>query len=228
MKVVHWKIERTLLKKSKTPDTPATSDFRQQLANVIPDMAAAAFEQSLHLSILDGEGSAHPPQNYLSIPDTLAKFRTDFLPLSPLIDPRGRKVDVITSNFPKFLNLCQKDETRKKRAGFVVNEIKAGKFIEDEYNWEPERLRSIFWISDVILDPDAIYLKKQGFGRVPAEEVYLKVYKRQNVGSPVKVVFTHRVRRGENTEWMIISSYFTSRQTAKMYTEGEPLYLATR
>jgi hypothetical protein len=52
----------------------------------------------------------------------------------------------------------------------------------------------------------------------------MKVYKKQNVGSPVKVVFTQRVGNGNKKDWVIITSYFTSRATAKLYTEGEPLW----
>jgi hypothetical protein len=188
-------------------------------------MAAAAYERSQHLSVLDGAGSPHPAHNYLTISDTLLKFRKEFLPLSPLIDPRGRKILIRETNFPKFLNLSHKDNDKQKRAHTIIEEIDAGEFLEAEYMFEQERLQSLFWIPDVIQRPDAIYMKKKGFGVVTAEEVYLKVYKKQNVGSPVKVVFTHRVGGMGKKDWVIISSYFTSRATAKQYTDGEPLWI---
>jgi len=53
--------------------------------------------------------------------------------------------------------------------------------------------------------------------------VYVKVDRKQNVGSPVKV-FTHRVGNSRKKDWIIISSYLTSRATAKLYTEGEPFW----
>jgi hypothetical protein len=187
-------------------------------------MAASAYERSQHLSVLDAEGSPHPAHNYLDIADTLHKFRADFLPLSPLIDPRGRKILIRETNFPKFLNLRPTDKDSSKRAHTILEEIDSGKFLATDYSFEQERLQSLFWIPDVICKPDAIYRKRKGFGIVEAEEVYLKVYKKQNVGSPVKVVFTQRVGTPDRKYWVVISSYFTSRATAKLYTDGEPLW----
>lgn len=195
------------------------------MSAVLPDMAAAAYERSQHLSVLDAEGSPHPKHNYLKIGDTLEKFKAEFLPLSPLIDPRGRKILIRRTNFPKFLNLRHKDEKKQKRAHTILEEIEAGSFVETDYFFEQDRLQSLFWIPDVICKPDTIYKKKRGFGVVEAEEIYVKVYKKQNVGSPVKVVFTHRVKGSKKQDWVVISSYFTSRSTAKLYnTEGEPLW----
>jgi len=191
---------------------------------VLPDMAAAAYERSQHLTLLDAEGSLHPPHNYLGITETLQKFKAEFLPLSPLIDPRGRKILIRKTNFPKFLNLKPKNQNTQKKAHTILEEIEGGTFRQEDYVFEQERLQSLFWIPDVICKPDAIYKMKPGFGVVKAEEVYVKVYKKQNVGSPVKVVFTHRVGGGKKKDWVVISSYFTSRATAKLYTDGEPLW----
>ncbi|HEY0308405.1 MAG TPA: hypothetical protein VGB94_09610 [Acidobacteriaceae bacterium] len=191
---------------------------------VLPDMAAAAYTRSQHLSVLDAEGSLHPPHNYLNVADTLQKFKAEFLPLSPLIDPRGRKILIIKNNFPKFLNLRPMDKNRPMRAHTMIEKIETNTFVETEYAFERDRLQSLFWIPDIVCRPDAIYRKKKGFGVVEAEEVYVKVYKKQNVGSPVKVVFTHRIQGGKKKDWIVISSYFTSRSTAKLYTEGEPLW----
>ncbi len=129
---------------------------------------------------------------------------------------------VLATNFPKLLNLKHRHELRK--AHTILSEIENGSFVETDYSFERERLQSLFWIPDVLCRPDAIYKMKQGFGVVKAEEIYLKVYKKQNVGSPVKVVFTKRVDGGKKRNWVVISSYFTSRSTAKLYTDGEPLW----
>jgi hypothetical protein len=212
------------LKKNDSFAPPIPSDFRQQLVAILPEMAAASYERADHLSLFDADGTPHPPWNYASIAETLTKFRADFLPLCPLRDPRGRKIQVRANNFPKFLNLKPKNAATLKSAGTILTDIADGAFVEEDYNWEEDRLQSIFWIPDVIKDPDAIYTKKKGFGLVAAEEIYVKVYKKQNVGSPVKVLFTQRVGRPPKQEWIVISSYFTSRSTAKAYTDGEPLY----
>jgi hypothetical protein len=125
-------------------------------------MAAAAYERSQHLAVLDAEGSSHPPHNYLGITETFKKFRAEFLTLSPLIDPRGRRVVIRETNFPKFLNLRHKDPKRQRKAHTILEEIDAGTFHEENYEYEMERLRSLFWIPDVIGDPDAIYKMKPG------------------------------------------------------------------
>lgn len=227
MKTSYWNEPRSL-KKSKTPVESVPSDFRKQLVAVIPNMAAAAYERVEHLAILDGEGSTHPGHNYLGIVDTLKKFQTDFLPLSPLIDPRGRRIMIIQNNLPKFLNLRVMDGKTPKKPHTMIEEMEAGTFKEDDYIWEQDRLQALFWIPDVIRNPDAIYPKKHGFGVVPAEEVYVKVYKKDS-GSPVKVVFTQRIgdAKKKNRPWMVITSYLTSRSTAKLYTDGDPLYHRT-
>jgi hypothetical protein len=201
------------------------SDFRKQLAAVVPEMAGAAYEQSRHLSILDADGSTHPPHNYLGVAATFAKFKTDFLPLSPLIDPRGRRISILQNNYPKLLNLAVKAGKSPQKAHTIIEDIESGRFVEADYVWEQDRLQNLFWIPDVIQDPDAIYRKRRGFGVVEAEEIYLKVYKKDS-GSPVKVVFTQRVG-GKKKNWVVITSYVTSRSTAKLYTDGEPLYSKT-
>jgi len=143
----------TLSKKNPDRRDDGPSDFRKQLSVVLPEMAAAAYERSNHLAVLDAEGSLHPEPNYLDISLTFQKFKAEFLPLSPLIDPRGRQILIRRTNFPKFLNLRHKDENQQKRAHTILDEIEAGTFIEADYLFEKERLRSLFWIPDVIRNP---------------------------------------------------------------------------
>ena len=200
------------------------SDFRRQLAMVLPEMAASAYEESQHLAILDKEGSPHPPQNYLGVCETFAKFKSEFLPLCPITDVLGRKIFIRRNNFPKLLNLRMARNAAPRKAHTILEEIEAGTFVEGDYVWEQDRLQALFWIPDMISKPDAIYKKRRGFGVVDAEEVYLKVYKKQ--GSPMKVLFTQRV--GPKRDRIVITSYVTSRSSAKLYTDGEPLYAVAK
>ena len=213
------KLNPALLRSDPTLDI-ATSDFKKQLAIVLPEMAAAAYEESQHLKVLDGTGNLHPPQNYLGVAETFAKFKEEFLPLFPITDILGRKVLIRRNNFPKLLNLRTKDVSVLKKAHTILEEIEAGTFIEGDYVWEQDRIQALFWIPEIIVRPDAIYRKRRGFGVVEAEEVYLKIYKKQ--GSPVKVLFTQRV--GPKRDRIVITSYVTSRSSAKLYTDGSPLY----
>jgi hypothetical protein len=194
-------------------------DFRQKLALALPDMAAESYEKTQHLTIFDAKGASHPPNNYLGVTETFRKFKRDFLPQGPLRDPLGRKILIRLNNFPKLLNLKMKNGTKKK-AHTVIDELERGLFKEEEYTWEQDRLEALFWIPEMLGNPDAIYRKKRNFGIVEAEEVYFKVYKKD--GSPIKVLFTQRV--GPKSDRIVITSYVTSRSTAKLYVDGEPLY----
>lgn len=180
----HVSEEMELRNKDQQAPEPKISDFRKQLSIVLPDMAAAAYERSQHLSIIDAVGTPHPPHNYLGIADSLKKFEADFLPLSPLVDPRGRRVRILKNNFPKFLNLRFRGGAQQKRAHTILGEIETGTFHEGEYIWEQERLQSLFWIPDVIRNPDAIYKKKKNFGllrlkRCTSRSIRSKMWGRQ-------------------------------------------------
>jgi len=199
-----------------------TSDLRQALTLAFPKITLELARKECS-RIFDAEGSLNPPQNYMDVADTYWKYKNEFLPLCPLIDPTNRKIKVILFNFPKLLNLKVKSGFPPKKSKTIVESIEAGLFNEDEYDFQQDRLQALFWIPDVIKTPDAIFKKKKDHGLVPADHVYIKVYRNQ--GSPVKVVFTQQVGRNLS-ETVIVTSYLTSRQTARKYVDGDPLFTA--
>jgi hypothetical protein len=196
---------------------PQPSDFREKLIAVatlvVPDIG--------HYSLFFEKGCKSPAFNHLSVCDTFAKFREEFLPQCPIIDPRNRKIKIRKDNFPKFLNLVVKPKFFPKKPSTIVELIENGKFVSDEYEWAADRIEALFWVPDVIRDPDAIFkMKRDGGHLVKAEEVYVKVF--DKMGSKVKLVFVDRV--GKHKDTIFITSYLTSAHTALKYCMGKPLY----
>jgi hypothetical protein len=187
-------------------------DFRKQLAELHPSAA--------HWLLFDEVGAQPPPTNQLSVQDSLALFKKDFLPQCPIVDPRGVRVKIVYYNFPKFLNLHVRKGFQPKKPSTIVDYIAQGKFVPAEYEWLDERLQTLFWVPNVIRDPDAIYRKKRSHGLVKADEVYVKVYNKS--GSKIKLVFVDRV--GRYNDVIFISSYLTGAHTAVKYCDGPPVW----
>lgn len=187
-------------------------ESRQQLATSHPSAA--------HWLLFDERGTAPPRTNQLSVPDSLERFKKEFLPICPIRDPRGVNVKIVLFNFPKFLNLKVLPGFPPKRPSTIVEFIEKAKFSPDEYEWMTERLETLFWVPDVIRDPDAIYRKKRSHGCVKADEVYVKVYDKS--GSRIKLVFVDRV--GKHNDVIFITSYLTAPHTAIKYCDGPPVW----
>lgn len=115
------------------------------------------------------------------------------MPLCPLVDPRGKKVRILKNHFPKLADLEHATLNREEfPASLIVECIENGSFNLAHYKQErAERMRTLFWIPDVIRDPDAIY--PNGHKVVVGDEIYVKVYDRN--GSRVKLVFTMDIRQ---------------------------------
>lgn len=186
--------------------------FREKLAAILPGEE--------HWLLFDAKGCTPPPSNGLSVPETYAKFKSDFLPQCPISDPRGEKVKIRRNNFPKFLNLAVKPGLPSKKASTIVDLIEAGRFVASEYTWAKDRIQALFWVPDVIRTPDAIYRKKRNHGLINADEVYVKVYDR--MGSNIKLVFVDRV--GKHDDVISITSYLTGAHTAVKYCDGRPVW----
>lgn len=149
------------------------------------------------------KGSKHPPYSDLDVTESFLRFEAEMLPLSPLTDPRDKKIQIIENNFPKFLNLEPKKQGDPARPIVLVRALKAGTFNPDKYNWERDRIRDLFWVPEVVTQPDGIY--KNAHCVIAADEVYVKVY--EKLGSTVKLVFTKDVTPHHT---VIVTSYLTT------------------
>lgn len=187
------------------------------------EQLAAALPEHEHKLLFYAKGNKHPPYNTLSVAQTLAAFCSDFLPQCPLIDPRGKRISVVKTNFPKLAGLehlvLSKDELP---ASDIIRSIEDGAFdLRDYDTTRNDRLRTIFWIPEVLRDPDAIYPNAHKI--VVGHEIYVRVY--DKMGSKVKLVFTMDIMAGKRIIRTVpITSFLTDPTNAISCIKGEPLY----
>jgi len=167
--------------------------------------------------IVYAKGCKHPGYNTLSVVESFHRFCKEILPLSPLVDPRGKRITIIENNFPKFLNLEPKKQGDPARPIILVRAIKAGQFDACKYKWEADRIRDLFWVPEVLTRPDAIYKNKHLV--IDADEVYAKVYDKQ--GSTVKLAFVKDI---SPKLCVVVTSYLTNPIRAMACFEGEPIW----
>ena len=86
---------------------------------------------------------------------------------------------------------------------------------------EQDRMQTLFWIPDVLADPDAIY--RNGHTVVAGDEVYVKVFDKPK--PQIKLVFTMDKPAGKNIKTVPVTSFLTSRNRAIRMIKGPPLYL---
>jgi hypothetical protein len=190
-----------------------------------PEVIAASVD---HMALFDAYGSKCPPDNELSVSDTLKKFCEEFLPLSPLIDPRDKPIHIIKTNFPKLAGLKHRTKSREEfSATQIIAAIEGGTFDLRDYNPDrDDRLRTLFWLPELLRDPDAIFLN--GHKIVEGDEVYVRVY--DKMGAKVKVAFTKDLRdkKGGIIRTIPITSFLTNPTRAKSFIKGDPLYVRPR
>jgi hypothetical protein len=102
-------------------------DLRTQLAN--------AFPEHNHKLLFHVIGRTRPEYNELSLEATFARFQTDFLPLCPLTDKLGRKIEITKINFRKLIHLRHKTLGDQARAWRIIKEF-------GDWNIQPRSLRS--------------------------------------------------------------------------------------
>lgn len=192
------------------------SDFADKLLSALVD--------GDHRQVFHARGCSCPSFNWLGVKETLDKFCSDFLPLCPLVDPRGKKILILKSHFPKLVDLEHATLDRKEfPASLIVKCIENGSFNPDHYKQSRlERMRTLFWIPDIIRDPDAIY--PNGHKVVAGDEIYVKVYDKKT--SRVKLVFTMDIRqKGKVISTVPVTSFLARSSRARQMVKGDPLYL---
>lgn len=176
-----------------------------------------------HEILFYAPGCVRPSYNSLSVADSLAKFCTEILPLSPLQTPR-KTIKLIKSNFPKLSGLEHKTLSRAQfSASGIIGEIENGTFAWGNYDPDrDDRMRTLFWLPELLRDPDAIY--RNAHKIVAGDEVYVRVYNK--MGSTVKLAFTMDVKeRHDIVKTVVITTFLTTPATAISYVKGEPLFV---
>jgi hypothetical protein len=158
----------------------------------------------------------------LAIEDSYTKFCLE-LADQKIRDCRGKVVCLYERNFPKFLGmkranpatgdllLDQNGKPMKAKASVVLAALKAGTFDPKHYFIEYGRLRTMFWIPDVIRTADAVH--PNGHAKIEGDEVYLKRYVKK--GSDIKLVFTNL----EANERIVITSFLVKESQLHNYVK---------
>ncbi|MCU1303443.1 MAG: hypothetical protein JWQ87_3727 [Candidatus Sulfotelmatobacter sp.] len=187
-------------------------ELKEQLVRIFPDRHPHPW--------VPKEGAASLSYCQLDILNAFRKY-CECCANRDVEDPRKICVTLFEENFPKLLKLWLKPSgklpTRKARAKVVIPLLHAGTFNQDLYTWQDVRLRTLFWLEDVIREPDGIYPNCAQV--VEGEEVYIKRYNKEL--SDVKLVFT-TIRPGGTRA--IITSFLDTASNIGEYCAENPLY----
>jgi hypothetical protein len=187
------------------------------------EQLAAALPEHEHKLLFYAYGNEHPPYNMLSILLTIKKFCSEVLPACPLVDPRNKRISIVKSNFAKLAGLEHRILPKNElSASDIIRSIENGSFNPEHFDSSRlDRLRTLFWIPEVLCDPDAIY--RNAHKIVAGDEVYVRIYNK--MGSKVKLVFTMDIKKGGRVIRTVpITSFLTDPETAISYVRGQPLY----
>ena len=99
-------------------------------------------------------------------------------------NPLGTRVWFMDYNFPKLVQLNFRGN--KARANRAIAHLRTENPDESEYTIDNSRFSTLFWIPDIIVDPDSI--NDNAHGMIEGDIVYVKRYAK--AGSDFKLVFT--------------------------------------
>ena len=193
-------------------------DLKTQLARIYADRA-----ENLN------PGRKHPPYNDLSIAESYARFCAELANIE-IRDPRGTAVVILEQNFPKLLGMKMADPAtgepmidantgrpRKAKASRVLEDLRNGTFQDAAHVVERGRMRTLFWIPEVISAPDSIHPNAHPV--VAGDEVYVKRYTKE--GSEIKLVVTAPAPGGRR---IIVTSFLTNEADLRNYVEFPPIW----
>jgi hypothetical protein len=173
-------------------------------------------------------GAKHPPYCDLSIADSYARFCAEIAGRR-FRDPRGETVVIHQENFPKLLGMKRADpatgqvivdphtgKPAKAKASKVLAQLKSGTFQDAAHRVERGRIRTLFWIPDVITDPHSIHPNAHRV--VAGDEVYVKKYLK--LGYEVKIVVMGPAGDGR----VIITSFLTDESDLAKYVGMPPVW----
>ena len=191
-----------------------SEDLKTQLAKFYP---------------LAGQAAKHPPYCDLSVAECYIQFCAE-LAGKEFRDPRGESVVILERNFPKLLGMKRADPTTgkliinpdtgkpiKAKASHVLEQLRNGTFQNAAHGVEKGRIRTLFWIPDVIIAPDAIHPNAHRV--VAGDEVYVKRYVKD--GNDVKLVVMEPVEGGQR---VIITSFLTDGADLARYVGMPPIW----
>jgi hypothetical protein len=152
---------------------------------------------------------ACPPNNkYKSIAELFKRFQTELEGIC-VKDPCGEENRFYADNFPHLVKLeFYNDKIGQwvdAKATLAVEQLRSGTLDESKYRiGDTSRPRTLFWVPDIIANPDEIHHNRRDNGR----EVYSKRYTRSSKGATLKIVL---VTKKGNTRAVITSFWCTEK-----------------
>jgi hypothetical protein len=148
---------------------------------------------------------ACPPNNkYQSIAELFQQFETQ-LEGTCVLDPCGEENRFYAENFPHLVKLEFYNEKLGEwvdaKASLAVAQLRAGILDESKYRiGDSSRPRTLFWVPDIISNPDEIHDNIRNNGR----EIYSKRYSRRGKAAALKIVLVAK----KGTTRAIITSFW--------------------
>jgi hypothetical protein len=169
-------------------------DLKAQLEKLYPELASDPCSA----------GVKHPAYSNLNIEESYARFCQE-MASRDYTDERGTVISILEVNFPKLLNLKLVSNNKNAKASRVLDSLRKGEFDASIYDYERDRITTLFWIPQVICDCDAIHLNAHPL--IQGDEVYLKRYDKE--GAENKLVFvepTYAGQRVVTTSFLVTSA----------------------
>ncbi|MFY9561964.1 MAG: hypothetical protein WAQ52_17155 [Terriglobales bacterium] len=195
------------------------SDFAAKLKSAIGETSPLSVGREL--IVVPSKGAGFPGNFKGNIQEAFARYREEYAG-KDFEDPRGIAVTLLEENFPKLVKLMFRPDPNKPavraRAKAVLEPLRNGTLDEAKhFSDQPARLRTLFWIEDVICRPDGIH--PNCAAQVEGEEVYFKRYDRS--GSDTKLVFTAIGHCGQR---IVITSFLDQSTTLHKYCALPPFW----
>lgn len=133
-----------------------------------------------------------PNYRYSSIADLFKQFQAQ-LEGSCIIDPCGEENRFFAENFPHLVKLEFLNDRLGQwvdaKASVAVQQLLAGTLDETKYRvGDNSRPRTLFWVPDIIANPDEIHVNIRDKNR----EIYSKRYNRGGKGATLKVALVSK------------------------------------
>jgi hypothetical protein len=153
-------------------------------------------EQSLKSVKVYRPGPTCPPYRCGSIAGIFEEYEKE-LAGKTFTDPCGEEVSFFDYNFTKLVQLeiisASSGKRLKAKAARFLEDVRSGRLDESNYSWDTNRAQTLFWIPNVIQEPDSIHRNRHSI--IMGDRVYVKRYSK--AGAPYKVVFTTMERSSQ-------------------------------
>lgn len=146
------------------------------------------------------KGAPCPPYCFCSIAAMFKRYEKELVG-KYVSDPLGTRIWFMDYNFPKLIQLQFRGT--KAKAHKAIEHLRTDSPDESLYSCDRNRFSTLFWIPEIISDPDAIH--DNAHTNIPGDDVYVKRYAK--AGSAFKLVFS-MVDEGLNQR-IVTTSFLT-------------------